>query len=39
MALNSKPDEERLKKSLEKVRGGAKEDKVQGKEKEGSGTD
>jgi len=39
MELNSKPDEERLKKSLAKVRGGAKEDKVQGKEKEGSSTD
>ena len=39
MELNSKPDEERLKRSLEKVRGGAKEDKVQGKEKEGSSTD
>jgi len=39
MELNSRPDEERLKRSLEKVRGGAKEDKVQGKEKEGSSTD
>jgi hypothetical protein len=39
MELNSKTDEERLKKSLAKVKEGAKEDKAQSKEKEGSGND